>query len=169
MKRYFCLLSVFFFSVISVIAQNDNSNPDTVLSVDNQMILLSQINIENPNRDTSMNSSTSNSIFIQQVGQRNDINANVNANRSNIVLVQNGNNNVIEIDETSFEIQKTISQNGQNNVVLDYSFDPKSSTSLELMQEGDNLYFERFGTNELSNSLKFKMTGNARSIIIRSF
>ena len=169
MKRYICLLSVFFFSIISVIAQNDNSNSDTVLSIDNQMILLSQINGENLKRENSINTSNSNSIFIQQIGQRNDVVANVNADRSTIVLVQNGNNNVIDIDETSFEIQKTISQNGQNNVVLDYSFDPKSSTSLELMQEGDNLYFERFGTNELSNSLKFKMTGNARSIIIRSF
>lgn len=169
MKRSFYLLSVLFFVALCSTAQNDALNTEAILMPDNQMILLSQINSENLSQQNSLNTSASNSIFIQQIGQRNDVIANVKAVRSAIVLSQNGNDNAIDIDETSFDIKKSITQIGQNNRVVDYSFDTKASTVLELKQEGDNLYFERYGTNELSNSLKFNMTGTARSIIIRSF
>ena len=84
-------------------------------------------------------------------------------------MIPENENNLIDIDETSREAQKFITQNGDYNTIVDYVFDPEATTNLNVLQEGNNLYFERFGSNELTKNLKFNMTGNARSIIIRSF
>ncbi|WP_025741758.1 hypothetical protein [Aquimarina pacifica] len=112
---------------------------------------------------------SSNTIFIEQIGASNVVNANINAVSSNITILQNGNENRIDINESAEEITKIITQTGNNNSVVDFSFDTLGSTSLELIQEGNNLIFEKFGSNELSNNLKFRMTGDFRTIIVRSF
>lgn len=117
-------------------------------------------------RETTSNN---NNVFIQQVGSGNTIFSNISSKSSRIELYQNGDNNSIKIDETSDDIQKFISQTGSDNSVIDFSNNPELSTKLELIQDGNQLIFERSGVNELTKSLKFKMTGNDRSILVRSF
>ncbi len=109
------------------------------------------------------------SVFIQQIGVKNNIHTQVEATYTQIEVYQEGTLNNIEIDEISKTVLKDIKQIGNENSITDFSFNPEITTQLELNQLGDNLTFERFGTNELTKSLKFTMMGNNKTIIVRSF
>ncbi|RZT00076.1 hypothetical protein [Aquimarina brevivitae] len=139
------------------------------LPVENEIVILSQVNsVERTDQIRAANE-LSNSVFIQQIGERNDVTTAVRAQESAITVLQKGNNNSISMESAATEIQKLVVQRGDYNTVQEFSIDPKAATNLQLIQDGDHLYFEQFGSNELSNSLKIKMTGTARNIIIRSF
>lgn len=166
MRPYY-LAFLLLFSVFTY-AQDIEEEQSDVINQE-RFITLSQISTTDLQNNASRLSQGTNAIFIQQIGANNTITSRIQAQSSNIRLIQNGDDNSIEIDEASREIEKLITQNGNNNSVVDFSFNPDASTSLELTQEGSNLIFERFGTNELSKNLKFTMSGNARTITIRSF
>ncbi|SEL94341.1 hypothetical protein SAMN04487910_3665 [Aquimarina amphilecti] len=171
MKKYFTFFIVAFGLFLSgnSYAQNNESRDESLVGSQDRFITLNQIQ-NNTNAQLARESMVNNSaVFIQQVGTNNQVFSNITAERSDIRLNQNGEQNLIDINETSREIEKLITQNGNNNSVIDFSFNRDISTNLEILQEGDNLSFERFGSNELSKNLKFKMTGNARTIIVRSF
>lgn len=161
------VLLIFIFSSSVSFAQ-DIIEENQLSGIDkDKFITLSQTN----NRDRSFisNNGGVNAVFIQQIGINNVILSNINAESSDIKIIQNGDDNSIEINEYSRDISKIITQTGNNNAVIDFSFNPDISTNLELIQEGNNLIFERFGNNELSKNLKFRMSGDARTVIIRSF
>ncbi len=111
---------------------------------------------------------TNNAVFVRQIGEGNQAAISTETTASEINLIQNGNQNGANLDYTANTIYTNILQNGDYNVVKDYVYDRNVDASLELRQEGGN-YFERFGTNELTKSLKFKQTQNSPDIIIRSY
>ncbi len=166
--RIFVLL--LFSSAISF-AQDTDKDDEILITDQDKFITLSQLNAVTSQETRSLSSVAQgvNSVFIQQIGADNIVISNVVSQSSDIKIFQDGTENTVEINETAREIDKFITQTGNNNSVVDFSFDPNASTSLELIQEGNNLIFERFGSNELSKNLKFKMTGDARTIVIRSF
>jgi len=43
------------------------------------------------------------------------------------------------------------------------------AASIELNQTGNNLHFERFGSNDIGDNLQFNMTGESRTIVVRNF
>ncbi len=112
---------------------------------------------------------SSSSVFIQQIGYKNTIQTEIDASYSQIQIEQRGEYNQVEIREISKEITKTIRQIGRDNRIGDFSIDSEVITNLELNQSGNNLIFERQGINELSKNMKFSMSGNNKTIIIRSF
>ncbi|WP_378177593.1 hypothetical protein [Aquimarina sp. SS2-1] len=171
MKKYFTLYLIAFslFLCGNSYAQNNENQDRSLVESQERFIVLNQLQNNTSVQVARENLTANNSVFIQQIGANNSVNSMITAQSSDIRLSQNGEENLIEIDETSKEIEKFITQNGNNNVVTDFSFNRELSTSLELIQEGDNLTFERFGSNELSKNLKFTMTGNNRTIIVRSF
>ncbi len=171
MKKYFtlCIIASSLLFSGSSYAQNSESQNESLVESQEQFITLNQLQNNTAVQVARENMAGNNIVFIQQIGTGNQVFSNITAQASDIRLQQNGEQNLIDINETSREIEKFISQNGDNNVVIDFSFNPDISTNLELIQEGNNLSFERFGSNELSKNLKFKMTGNARTIIVRSF
>ncbi|WP_103071886.1 hypothetical protein [Aquimarina sediminis] len=160
-----------FFSFSFTYAQNVEDEDSRLLNTDqDKFITLSQTNsIPTKSANKTLLSNGVNTVFIQQIGADNVVLSNINATSSDVKLVQNGNRNKIEINESAREVEKVITQTGANNSVIDFSFNPNISTTLELIQEGNDLIFERFGSNELSKNLKFKMSGDARTIIVRSF
>jgi len=111
---------------------------------------------------------TNNAVFIRQVGEGNQAAISAESNASEINLIQNGDQNSTNLDYTANTIYTDIRQNGDYNLVKDFVYDRNVDASLELTQEGGN-YFERFGTNELTKSLKFNQTQNSPGIIIRSY
>ncbi|MHA7058411.1 hypothetical protein ACWGOQ_0014405 [Aquimarina sp. M1] len=171
MKKYFalCLIVCSLFICGNSNAQNRENQDESLVESQERFITLNQLQNNTSVQVARENRVSNNAVFIQQIGTGNQVFSNIVAQSSDIRLSQNGERNLIEIDETSKEIEKIITQNGTNNIVTDFSFNPDISTSLELMQEGNNLSFERFGSNELSKNLKFTMTGNNRTIIVRSF
>ncbi|WP_438711446.1 hypothetical protein ACSTS3_01365 [Aquimarina muelleri] len=174
-KTYFkqaSLFFIFFYFTITAYTQSIKEENSLLNTDQDKFITLSQ-NGFLPEMNTITDKSTLpngiNTVFIQQIGSGNNVISNIIAESSDIKIYQNGNQNDIEINESAREIEKNIIQSGTNNSVIDFSFNPNISTKLELIQDGNNLIFERFGSNELSKTLKFKMTGEARTIIVRSF
>lgn len=140
---------------------------------------------------TNQNSQFNNSVFINQVGVRNEVVSITTSNNTvsefeqigndnfinsintidnlNEVVVQNGNDNFFSSQNTVQNASSSVVQNGNNNRFTNFSFGNVNESSLNLIQNGDNLTFEKFGTNSLTNSLQFVQQGNARTITVRSF
>ncbi len=152
-------------------AQDIKDDTQVLLTDQDKFITLSQIDnsVRQTTADRSSVAGGVNTVFIQQIGTGNAVFSTINAVSSDIKIFQNGIENKVEINEAALEIQKRITQTGDNNTVIDVSSNRDISTSLDLIQEGNHLIFERFGTNELSKNLKFRMSGDARTIIVRSF
>ncbi|WP_298543448.1 hypothetical protein [uncultured Aquimarina sp.] len=173
MKKFIklCVITSILLFFGNTYAQNTENQEESLVESESQerFITLNQLQNNAAVQVARETMTGNNTVFIQQIGTGNKVLSNITAQSSDIRLSQNGEQNLIDINETSKEIEKFITQNGNNNTVTDFSFNSDISTSLELLQEGDNLSFEKFGSNELSKNLKFKMTGNARTIIVRSF
>ena len=113
-----------------------------------------------------------NGIFIRQIGSDNFsrvVTGTSDSGLARVDLLQQGDNNYANIVDSSQEFLKNVVQNGDGNRLYDYSLPSNLSTNFQLIQNGNNLYVEKFGTNSLTEDLKINMTGNARSVIIRSF
>ena len=123
------------------------------------------------NRSASI-AQSSNGIFIRQIGDENVARlttASDNDGLARIDLLQRGDNNYADITDASQEFYKNVIQNGDGNRVLDYSLPTNLTTNFQLLQDGNNLYLEKVGTNSLTENMQVNMTGSARTVIIRSF
>ncbi|WP_299211044.1 hypothetical protein [uncultured Dokdonia sp.] len=123
--------------------------------------------------DTSVNPRnqqiTGNSIFLTQIGDLNIVSINSNTTSSEIQLTQRGNSNFTALDYRANTVVTTITQDGNFNLIRDFVNNPTVDVSLDLLQQGDNLTFERFGTNTLTRSMRFVQTEASPTIIIRSY
>lgn len=108
-------------------------------------------------------------VFLTQIGEDNQARVRVSAQASDINILQNGNDNDVNLEYQVKSVFTDLQQNGNNNYILDYSIETNQEISLDLKQNGDNLTFERFGTNEISKNIKFTQTTASPIIIIRSF
>lgn len=112
---------------------------------------------------------TGNSIFLTQIGDLNVVAINSNTTSSEIQLTQRGNFNFTGLDYRANTVVTSITQNGNFNLARDFVNNREANVSLDLQQNGNNLTFERFGTNSLTRSMRFVQTEASPTIIIRSF
>jgi|SRR5690554_4452773 len=110
-----------------------------------------------------------NAVFIRQIGDYNTSNIKVATNASEINLLQNGNSNDTQLNYVANTAIADLVQNGNNNKIVDFVNSPFEDISLDLIQEGNYLKFERDGVNELTKSLKFRQAEASPTIIVRSF
>lgn len=197
-KQSILLLVVFFTCFNYVFSQERREIDNTVtkrtsdiFSFSNQtskFLIQQQLNLSST---SSTNSRQNNSTFVQQIGVNNQLVSTSNASNSNFEFGQNGNDNSINsfnnannVDETVAQIGNNNSfvsenliqnsstrvlQNGNNNRFVNFSFGNVNEATLNIVQDGDNLTFEKFGTNALTNRLQFVQQGNAKTITVRSF
>lgn len=109
------------------------------------------------------------SVILSQIGDDNTTKIAVSAQSSDIRIKQNGNDNDVNLTYQAKSVFTDLKQNGNNNFISDYAINPDQDISLDLQQNGSNLNFERFGTNELSKNIKFTQSAASPTIIIRSF
>lgn len=109
------------------------------------------------------------SVFLKQIGQANQAKVQVSAQASDINVLQNGNNNDVNLTYQVNSVATALQQNGNNNYIMDHVVNPNEDVTLQLKQNGDNLNFERFGSNQLSKNIKFNQTSASPTVIIRSF
>lgn len=110
-----------------------------------------------------------NSVYVRQIGEFNTASIVTNTNASDINLLQNGDSNNTELNYTANTAVADLIQNGNNNRISDFANNPDADISLDLVQDGNFLNFEREGVNELTKSLKFRQTEASPTIIVRSF
>lgn len=154
-----------------IVQAQDIDYEDSVMDMRREnLIIYSQLNNFNSVKVEQVSfNKDKNTVYIQQEGIDNQAFFDISIKYPDILLHQRGDNNRVDISESSRYIEKNINQFGSNNTVLDYSFNPNMSTSLELSQTGNNLSFERFGSNKLFENIKLNMKGNSKTIIIRNF
>lgn len=173
MKRYILLKTLvcflFFTTMISAQTFSDERTVEEEVLEGNNLsqAVLNNFGFETP---TPINKQlTSNAIYVQQIGSFNTFNANTRTNASDINIRQEGDSNGVSLDYTANIAIADLTQLGNENRIKDFVQNPAANVSLELTQEGNNLNFERFGTNSITESLKFKQTSASPSIIVRSF
>lgn len=110
-----------------------------------------------------------NSVYVRQIGDFNTTRIVTKTNASEINLLQNGDYNDTNLDYTANTAVADLIQNGNNNRIRDFVNNPDADISLDLIQDGSYLNFEREGVNELTKSLKFRQTEASPTIIVRSF
>lgn len=110
-----------------------------------------------------------NSVYLRQIGDFNITRIVTNTNASEINLLQNGDYNDTNLNYTANTAVADLIQNGNSNRIRDFVNNPDSDISLDLIQDGNYLNFEREGVNELTKSLKFRQTEASPTIIVRSF
>ncbi len=109
-----------------------------------------------------------NAVSLRQIGDYNIASIQTNTNASEINLLQNGNSNKTQLNYTANTAVADLEQNGDNNQIRDFVNSPDADISLDLIQNGNDLNFERNGVNELTKSIKFLQTEASPTIIVRS-
>lgn len=110
-----------------------------------------------------------NQIFIQQIGENNQIRSHVQSSQAMLRLEQNGMHNYAQLHLKAENIRENISQMGDYNRVFDFAYDGTQEFSLDLKQQGNTNHFERYGSNSIGNNLKFEMNGDSKMIIVRNY
>lgn len=110
-----------------------------------------------------------NAVYVQQIGNYNTAQIQTRTSASEINLLQNGDYNDTNLNYTANTAVADLVQNGNNNKIKDFVNNPDADISLDLIQDGSYLNFERQGVNELTKSLKFRQTEASPTIIVRSF
>ncbi|WP_299682702.1 hypothetical protein [uncultured Dokdonia sp.] len=180
MKNFVCLLIAFCFTTfcsIPLFAQTFDEDPEEEEVNGNEIVLdnqsISSDIFLNLGFDTAPNvrnqQITGNSVFLTQIGDLNIVSVNSNTNSSEIQVTQRGNSNFTALDYRANTIVTNVTQDGNFNLIRDFVNNPTEDASLDLLQQGDNLTFERFGTNSITRSLRFVQTEASPTIIIRSF
>lgn len=163
MPLLLCLLFCFAISFGQTYKDDDTS--DTAITTLQELQVLGIDNSPNPRSATL----TGSSVFVRQIGEFNQANLRVSANASDINIQQNGDDNLAELEYQVNTAITNIQQNGNSNRIQDFVIDRTEDVSLDLVQEGNNMNFERSGSNALTRSLKFKQTTSYQTIIVRSF
>lgn len=140
-----------------IVLQGENLTPTMLAN-------LGLFNTPNPKNATI----EGNAVQLRQIGDYNIANIRTRTNASEINLLQNGDSNKTEIDYTANTAVADLVQNGSYNQIRDYVNNPDADISLDLIQNGNGLNFERDGVNELTKSLKFRQTEASPTIVVRS-
>ena len=109
-----------------------------------------------------------NSIFLTQIGEFNTASIITKTKASEINVLQNGDKNNVELTYVANTAIADLAQNGNYNVIKDFVIDENEDISLDLIQDGNDLMFQREGANSLTKSLKFRQTEASPIIIIKS-
>lgn len=170
------LMLLFYFSITICNAQNYSEDEDDDLDTElvnnaipvNTPPIFNLLGIDNSSNFATQNIE-GNSVLLRQIGDFNNVNIAVVSTSSDINIVQNGNANDTFLDYRVNSVFTDIIQNGNDNNVIDFVTNPQEDISLDLQQQGNYLTFERYGSNNLTRSLKFTQTTASPTIIIRSF
>ncbi|KJJ38289.1 hypothetical protein [Aequorivita vladivostokensis] len=149
--------------------ENNNNGDEKVVSAENMspQVLANLGIISTPNPKNAL--IEGNSVYVRQIGDFNTTRIVTRTNASEINLLQNGDYNDTNLDYTANTAVAELVQNGNNNKIKDFVNNPNADISLDLVQDGDYLNFERDGVNELTKSLKFRQSEASPTVIVRSF
>ncbi len=160
-KTFYSVL--FFLSLTICFAQEEEDEFSSIFSSkQNSLNTLSSFS----NYQSVSPSEANNIIFIQQVGNNNQVESSVTSDVSSVTLTQNGRDNYIFIDKTASEINQFVSQQGNNNEVYDFNYSSENPINNNFSQSGNNLNLINIGANSISKEITVKQTGNSGTVII---
>ena len=126
-----------------IVIDATNVSLDVLNTVLNSFGVTSDPTALNPNLST-------NSVFLQQIGDFNQVSVFANTVGSDINISQQGDFNIVDLNYRTNTAIANITQQGNENTLIDFVINSVEDISLDLQQQGDNLTFERFGTNSIT-------------------
>lgn len=155
------------FLIFSGITEAQNYNSPIIKGDDLNRNILFIEQVRNNLRGTSL---VENSIFLNQIGERNLSDVLIIADKSEVSIYQNGNDNEVNLKVKAGEVTENIIQIGDNNYFVDISL-LKSSTprEIDIYQKGKDQSIIMTGSNNLSDKMKIKQKGNNSMLIINNF
>lgn len=155
------------FLIFSGITEAQNYNSPIIKGDDLNRNILFIEQVGNNLRGTSL---VENSIFLNQIGERNLSDVLIIADKSEVSIYQNGNDNEVNLKVKAGEVTENIIQIGDNNYFVDISL-LKSSTprEIDIYQKGKDQSIIMTGSNNLSDKMKIKQKGNNSMLIINNF
>lgn len=145
----------------------DDSSSPTVANLQNQTDQLKYVTSQTGSPSNTRNLSTSNNVYVQQIGNDNNVVSNTRAVYSDIGLFQKGNNNEVLLDITAGAIKENVLQTGINNSVIDIN--PGSLLhSAAVFQKGANQNLIMLGSNSISDNMIISMQGKNQTILVRN-
>jgi len=164
------IYTILFFSIVPTIGFAQN------LEEEEPQVLLNAISPQNFTSTSSINpvqmansNSTSNSVYINQIGYNNSTSINTITKNSYIDLIQNGTNNRAILNFSALSATEIIQQNGDSNYLAAYGSTPSLNLKRTINQEGYGQNLIIHGGNSLSAKMKMNMKGSSSTIIIRNF
>ena len=133
-----------------------------------ELSLASENDDSSPYKHTSSIDPKSN-VFIQQIGELNNVYTNTQTIEGTISIFQQGLNNKAGLFLKSRKIDYHLTQTGNNNRYLHFnSWDPEI-IKVNALQNGNDNDLIIHGENGISEKMQINFTGNNRAIIIRNF
>ena len=143
-------------------AQNYNSTK-TVLDQEKMMF------IDSFNEKVQLKKNSNNLVFIHQQGKRNLSNIRVKAQKSEISIIQRGDDNKVRLNIHAKVVNELITQIGSGNLFQDYNRSNNNSHNVSIYQEGNKQKIYMYGSNSISKELKIIQKGNFKTIFINNF
>lgn len=156
---YFSFILLLLCFNFQLIAQDDFAKSQSQILIGLNFQTLAQDNYKQVN----------NEVFINQIGNGNQVSTTIRSLENKSVYIQKGNYNNIYSNVNAKTYTSSIVQNGDRHKAFNFANSPEQDLSLELNQQGNSNHFEQFGSNSIGNKMKFQMAGNARSLIVRNF
>lgn len=149
-----------------IFGQSENNEDSSSLAT-----LLGPENLEYVSQVQQVNlpTTSSNAIFIQQIGSNNTSSVYIQAKNKEISLIQNGNANNAKIDLAAKTITHNLIQNGNNNFLLEYGNTPNLNLERNIIQNGNDQGVVIFGSNSLTDNIILNLQGSSKTITIRNF
>lgn len=118
--------------------------------------------------NNSQSISTSNTVYIQQVGNYNAVTSVTKSLKSDVNLFQNGSNNEIILGVKAASINENVIQQGANHNFLDVSTNGSVFHSANVIQQGTNQNLIWLGDNSISRNMVIRMRGTGKTILVRN-
>lgn len=116
--------------------------------------------------DVSATVASRNSVFIQQVGNYNEVVSNTRSAQSDINVFQFGRSNDVNLNIKALTIRENVVQHGANNTFLDLSARGGAFHNGQVIQRGTNQKLAWFGDNSISRNMRVTMQGRNQTVIV---
>ena len=166
-KNNITLFALIFMGFCQIFGQSENNEDDSSSLVTR----LGPENLQHVSQvqPLDLSTTTSNSIFIQQIGSNNTSAVNIQAINKEINIIQNGNANRANIDLATKTVTHNLLQNGNNNFLLEYGNTPNLDLERNIIQNGNDQGVVIFGSNSLTDNIILNLQGSSKTITIRNF
>jgi hypothetical protein len=168
MKRLQIISLFALMSVSLCMAQNRPS--DAVLNAALQSGVAQNVTVnQNNNRLVQQSAQRRVNTTVQQIGNLNNVQANIQAYSGRVGLNQFGNNNDINVNLAAGLIDENVVQIGQNHSLFNNSTRATLYQNATVYQRGANQNLIMQGNNNMSRNMVVNMRGRNQTVIIRNF
>ncbi|KQC33299.1 hypothetical protein AAU57_08180 [Nonlabens sp. YIK11] len=158
-----CLINA---SIVLSQTYNSDSSIITQKSLDTENKQLNVLQNQSLNRFSNNQLNQGNSVFIKQVGFKNEGTVDIISDDSSVNLLQIGYKNVAEINLRAATIRENVVQIGTNNVFQDYSIHGAQLHKADVLQGGSYNTIISTGQNSLSEKIQIIQKGIGREAYI---